>query len=134
MGQRDFYDEVEAMNTSLAKEMLAKNNFFGVVLPSNISPGVFVHVAGDNNDINEDTFDGKSTNHTTTLVLFQRGQFGPATKPGVYADLTKRKLSLQSIEIYQSSRQYSAYGKWPTVTSFSGKIQAVSLKYTERLH
>ena len=60
-----------------------------VVLPSNISTGVFVQVAGDNNDINEDTLDGKRTTHATTLVLFQRGQFGPAPKPKVYADLPR---------------------------------------------
>ena len=49
------YDNVEAIDTSLAKEMLAKSNIFGVVLPSNISPGVFVQMTGDNNDINEET-------------------------------------------------------------------------------
>ena len=54
---------------------------FGVVLPSNISTGVFVQVAGGNNDINEDTLlDGKRTTQATTLILFQRGQFGPASK------------------------------------------------------
>ena len=40
-----------------------------MVTPSNISPGVFVQVAGNNNDINEETFDGKRTTHDTTLVL-----------------------------------------------------------------
>ena len=65
-------DDVEAMDTSIANEIIAKSDISGVVLPSNISTGVFVQVAGDNNDINEDTLDA------TTLVLFQRGQFGPA--------------------------------------------------------
>ena len=35
--------------------IIAKSDIVGVVLPSNISTGVFVQVAGDNNDINEDT-------------------------------------------------------------------------------
>ncbi len=80
------YDDVEAMDTSTANEIIAKSDIFGVV--SNISTGVFVQVAGDNNDINEDTLDGKTPQHWT---LFQRGQFGPAIKPKVYAYQTKRK-------------------------------------------
>ena len=53
-------DDVEEMDTSIANEIIAKSDIFGVVLPSNISTGVCVQVAGDNNDINEDTLDGKT--------------------------------------------------------------------------
>ena len=35
--------------------------------------------------------------HPTTLVLIQRGQFGPAPKPKVHADQTKRKRELGSM-------------------------------------
>ena len=56
-------DDVEAMDTSIANEIIAKSDISGVVLPSNISTGVFVQVAGDNNDINEDTLDGKTPQH-----------------------------------------------------------------------
>ena len=54
------------------------SDIFGVVLPSNISTDVFVQVAGDKN---EDTLlGGMRTTQATTLILFQRGQFGPASK------------------------------------------------------
>ena len=59
-GHCSSYDDVEAIYTSIANEIIAKSDIFGVVLSSNISTGVFVQVAGDNNDINEDTLDGKT--------------------------------------------------------------------------
>ena len=40
------YDEVEVMDTSLAEEILARSELFGMVVPSKITPGVFVQVAG----------------------------------------------------------------------------------------
>ena len=71
MRQCSSYDDVEAMGTSIAKAIIAKSDIFGVVLPSNISTGVFVQVAGGNNDINEDTLlDGERTTQATTLILF----------------------------------------------------------------
>ena len=82
MDHCDSYDDVEAMDTSLAKEMLAKSDIIGVVLSPNVSPCVFVQVAEDNNDISEETLDRKRTTHATTLVLYQRGQFGPAPSRG----------------------------------------------------
>ena len=50
MGQCSSYDDVEAMDTSITKATIPKSDIFGVVLPSNISTGVFVQVAGDKND------------------------------------------------------------------------------------
>ena len=50
MGQCSSYDDVEAMDTSIANAIIAKSEIFGVVLPSSISTGVFVHVAGDKNE------------------------------------------------------------------------------------
>ena len=79
MGQCSSYDDVEAMDTSITNATISKSDIFGVVLPSNISTGVFVQVAGDKN---EDTLlvGGMRTTQATTLILFQRGQFGPASK------------------------------------------------------
>ena len=116
---------IEAMDTSIANEIIAKSDIFGVVglLPSNISTGVFVQVAGHNNDINEDTLDGKKTTHAITLVLFQRGQFGPAPKPKVYADQTKRKRTIEWMGLCQYNRQYSAHGKRPADTCFYGRTR-----------
>ena len=83
MGQCSSYDDddVEEMDTNITNAIIAKSDIFGVVLPSNISTGVFVQVAGDKNDKNEDTLlGGMRTTQATTLILFQRGQFGPASK------------------------------------------------------
>ena len=52
MGQCSSYHDVEAMDTSITNATIAKSDIFGVVLPSNISTGVFVQVAGDKNDNN----------------------------------------------------------------------------------
>ena len=108
MGQCSSYDDVEAMDTSIANAIIAKSDIFGVVLPSNISTGVFVQVAGDKNDKHDDTLLGcMRTTQATTLTLFQRGQFGP--------HLNCRKHSIESMFMCQSIRQCSAYGKHPAV-------------------
>ena len=97
--------------------------------------GVFVQVAGDNNAMNEDTrLDGKRITQATTRVLFQRGQLGNASKLQVYVDQTKRKRSIESMLLCQSIRQYSAYGKRPAVTCFSGRTRDGWSKCNERLH
>ena len=70
IGPCSSYDCVEAMDTSIANEIIANSDIFEVVLPSNISTCVFVQVAGDTNDKYEDTIDGKRTTHATTLVVF----------------------------------------------------------------
>ena len=75
MGQCSSYDDVEAMDTSIANAIIAKSDIFGVVLPSNISTGVFVQVAGDKND--DTLLGGMRATQATTLTLFQRGHFGP---------------------------------------------------------
>ena len=43
------YDEIEAVATGLAREILASKESCGVVIPSNISPGAFVQAACDVN-------------------------------------------------------------------------------------
>ena len=72
MGHCSLYEEVEAVDTSLAMEVAAKSSLFGVVTPSNILPGVFIQAAADNNDINEETLDGKHTTHATAVALYQK--------------------------------------------------------------
>ena len=64
MGHCSSYEEVEIIDTCLAKEIIAKSEETGVTIPSNIFPGNFVQMAADNNDINEETVDGKKTQHT----------------------------------------------------------------------
>ena len=50
MGPCSTYDDIEAMDTSIANEIIANSDIIGVVLPSNISTCVFEQVAADNND------------------------------------------------------------------------------------
>lgn len=47
MGHCSSYDDAEVINTGLAREIRAKADEVGVVVPSNISPGVFVQFATD---------------------------------------------------------------------------------------
>ena len=72
--------------------------------------------------------------HATTLVLIQRGQFGPSPKPKVHADQAKRKREIGSMGLCQSNRQYSAHGKRPADTWSSGKTCDEWFKCNERLH
>ena len=123
MGHCVSYDDVEAMDTSLAKEILAKSEICGVVVPSNIVPGVFVQVAADNNDITEETLDGKNTTHATTMILFQRGQYGPAPTRTLYANHANRDRSIRSNQRCQALREFSAQGKRPAVLGYTGKMK-----------
>ena len=116
MGQCSSYDDVEAMDTSIANAIIAKSDIFGVVLPSNISTGVFVQVAGDKNDKNDDTLlGGMRTSQATTLTLFSERSVRSSSKLQVQADQTKRKHSIESMFMCQYIRQCSAYGKHPAV-------------------
>ena len=66
------------MDTSIPKEVLAKAQEYGTVVPSNICPGLFAHLAADNDDINEETLDAK-VQHTERQWFFirKKKQFGP---------------------------------------------------------
>lgn len=107
------------------------------MIPSNVIPGVFVQVAGDNNDLTEETLDGKNTTHATTFVLYQRGSYGPTPKRNVVGDHSRRIRSLESLEspaICQSLREFSAHGKRPAVTKFQKKIKTKWFQINESLH
>ena len=67
MGNCSSYDEIESVDSSLAVEILAKSEQNQVVVPSNISHDVFIQAVADNNDIKEETLDGKNITHATTL-------------------------------------------------------------------
>ena len=87
---------MRAVDTSAALEVLAKAEEIGTVIPSNISPGTFVQIVADNNDLNEETMDGKNTTHATTMVVYQRKVFGPDPPPVHHADHSIKRRSLQS--------------------------------------
>ena len=78
MGHCCSYDHLRAVDTSIPKEVLAKAQEYGTVVPSNICPGLFAHLAADNDDINEETLDAK-VQHTERQWFFirKKKQFGP---------------------------------------------------------
>ncbi|KAK3724019.1 hypothetical protein QZH41_000590 [Actinostola sp. cb2023] len=123
LGHCSSYDEIERVDTGLAKEILAKSRSVNVMIPSNIIPGNFVQFASDNNDINEETLDGKNTTHATTVVVYQRKVFGPMPPPPeALADHTQRKRSLGNTADHNEILECSAYGRRPTVTTFLGQM------------
>ena len=95
MGNCSSYDEIESVDSSLAVEILAKSEQNKVVVPYNISPNVFIQAAADNNDINEETLDGKNNTHATTLAVFQRKSFGPECQPKVVGNHSVRKRAIK---------------------------------------
>ena len=73
MGHCWFYDEIQSVDTSLAMEVVAKNEEYGTVIPSNISPMSFIQLAADNNDFNEETHNSHNYNgHLSAQALRSR--------------------------------------------------------------
>ncbi len=121
MGHSSSFDEVQAIDTSLAKEINIREEEMGVVLPSNICPGSFVQLAADNTDLREETLDGKQTTHATTVVLYQHDQFGRTQKPAPLADHSKRQRALKR----QSDEyifEFPTHGKRPVARNYAGKV------------
>ena len=118
MGHCCSYDEMRAVDTSIALQVLAHAEEHGTVIPSNISPGPLVQIAADNNDFTEETLDGKNTTHATTMVVYQRKAFGPAPLPKVLADHATRRRSLQTSSSLYQVQEYSAHGRRPAVSSY----------------
>ena len=75
------YDEMHAVSSRTAKEVLTQKEAFGTVIPTNIKPGAFVQIGADNNDLNEETLDDKNTTHATKMVIYQNKMFGPDPSP-----------------------------------------------------
>ena len=123
MGHCTSYDDVEIINTSLAREISARSEEHGVVVPSNISPGVFIQCAADNNDLNEETLDGKQTTHATTIVVYQREPFGPKLPRKPLADHSTKRRSLGSSVPTQTIHDFGVHGRRPQVTTYLGRVQ-----------
>ena len=123
MGHCSSYDEMRAIDTSAALEMLAKANEFGTVIPSNISPGPFIQIAADNNDLNEETLDGKNTTHATTMVVYQRKAFGPDLPTAPLVDLTTKRRSLQSTSSIYDIQECYAHGRRPAVSTYVKQVE-----------
>ncbi|EDO35706.1 predicted protein [Nematostella vectensis] len=123
MGHSSSYDDLKAVDTSLAMEVMARAEQHGTVVPSFISPGAFVQLAADNNDLNEETLDGKNTTHATTMVVYQRKVFGPDPPPIILADHSSRRRSLpESTNLYELL-ECPCYGRRPALNEHIRKVK-----------
>jgi len=122
MGHISSYEELLAVDTSLATEVIAKAETYGTVIPSNISPRSFVQLAADYNDLNEETIDGKNTTHATTMVVYQRKLFGPDLPPTTAGDHSQRRRSLKRSGSVYEMLECSAHGRRPSVTRYTGAV------------
>lgn len=123
LGHCSSYDEMQAIDTSAALEVHAKANEFGTVIPSNISPGPFIQIATDNDDLNEETLDGKNTTHATTMVVYQRKDYGPNLSPVPLVDHTTKRRSLQSTSSIYDIQECYAHGRSPTVSGYVNEVE-----------
>lgn len=122
MGHCSSYEETEEVETSLANESLARADIAGVVIPTNISPGVFIQMAADNDDINEETLDGKNSTHATTLALYKRKQYGPMPQRIVHASHSRKKQrSPDSTEKRFVIEEVNVGGRRPTLADYVGE-------------
>ena len=133
MGHCSSYDDVEVIITGLAREIKAKADEVAVIIPSNISRGVFVQFAADNNDLNEETLDGKQTTHATTIVAYQRQQFGPNAPQKVFADHSSKRRSLELPLPTQTIYECGVHGRRPTLKAFLGKVQEQDFRFPDDL-
>ena len=121
------YDELQRIDTAIAENIIKSDNT-DTLLPSNISAGQFVHAAADNIDINEETLDGLSTTHASSMVLYQKklnGHFAAhatetentgTTKNVPRNRVLKQKVNLTEIE------EFSRLGKRPS-PKFVDKVE-----------
>ena len=77
MGHCSSFDEVEAVDISLAIKVTVLLEQMGTIILSNISPGLFIQIAADKNAVNEETLDGENMTHATTTVAYHRKQCRP---------------------------------------------------------
>ena len=96
MGHCCSCDELRVRDTNITAEVLDKADKCGTVVPTNIAPSPFLQLVADKTDVNEETLNGKSTTHATSMVVFQRRPHGSETPPVQLAYHNGRKLSLQA--------------------------------------
>ena len=89
LGHGMAYTQVVQMENAIIRQKAAHEN--GLSIPSTCVPGVFASFAWDNNDIPEETLDGKGTTHCTTGIVVQRQVQGCLPPPQVDRE-TKESL------------------------------------------
>ena len=109
-------------------EVIAKPEEYGTVVPSNITSGPFVQLAADNNDLNEETLDGKNTTHATTMVVYQQKPFGPEPSTITVADHSVKRRSLQSTSKVYDIEECLAHGRRPAASAYISEVEAKCTK------
>ena len=109
-------------------EVIAKPEEYGTVVPSNITSGPFVQLAADNNDLNEETLNGKNTTHATTMVVYQQKPFGPEPSTITVADHSVKRRSLQSTSKVYDIQECSAHGWRPAASAYISEVEAKCTK------
>lgn len=66
---------------------------------------------------------GKNNTHATTVVVYQRKQFGPELPPTARADRTMRRSSLEGNNSLYEIRECCMHGRRPLHTEYKGNIQ-----------
>ena len=77
--------ELRATDTNIAAEILTNADEYGTVVPTNIAPGLFLQLAADNTDVNEETLDGKKHNscdiYGCRMTVWTRTTTSPTGQP-----------------------------------------------------
>lgn len=115
------FNEMRAVNTSIAEDVLAKAEEFGTVIPTVIKAGSFVQIATNNNDLNEETLHRKNTTHATTMVVYQKETFSPDPPPNLVEQRPKRR-SLQAMGTVYNIEQCPVQARRSAVTDHVGSV------------
>lgn len=84
---------------------------------------MFVHMAADNDDFCEETLDGKNTTHATTIVVFQRKQYGPFPERQICGDHSQKRRSLSTTRPLVPVEEISITGRHPPMTEYLNKLK-----------
>ena len=134
LGHTSSYSTLERMETSLGSMYMEQYLRDGVVIPACIHRGLFVQVAADNNDLQEETIDGKNTTHSTAIVIYQKDSGLPFRRT-VPKDGTSlpRNQALDVSDLY-TIKPFFASGKKPATSQYVGKTKAGWFTYNQYDH
>ena len=124
MGHCSSYDEVEVVDISLAIKVTALLEQMGTIIPSNISPGLFIQIAAEKNAINEETLDGENITNATTTLAYHRKQRGPQVPSTSHPDQTMRRRSLHSPGPLSEVQDSSMHGRRYVGKDFRGVVDS----------
>lgn len=109
------HDQVMRINTAVANQLQVPPE--DITIPECIQPNTFTQIAADNNDLLEETIDGKNTTHCTNMVVIQRpehiqvpGQFSSRVCPTTRRDRSLGRISQPPIKMHRFGKRVSPHG------------------------